>query len=67
MFGLLGWLFGASFVSAIAALVTQALYNAIVPEVTAATNAVRGALFTGVWGAVSGGVGRIGFKRKYKE
>lgn len=66
MFGLLGWLFGASFVSAIAALVTQALYNAIVPEITAVTAAARGALFTGVWGAVSGGVGRIGFKRKYK-
>ena len=67
MFGLLGWLFGASFISAIASWLVVQIYNALIPEITAATAAVRGALYTAVWGAVTGGVGMLGFKRKVRK
>lgn len=67
MFGLLGWLFGGSFVAAILALLTQAIYNAIVPEINAATNAVRATLFTGIWAGTTGFVGRYGFRRQMRS
>ena len=67
MFGLLGWLFGASFVSAIAAILSKFIYDAIVPEITAATNAARSALFTSVWAGVTGAVGQYGFKRQVRK
>ncbi len=64
MFGLLGWLFGASAVSALLAILSKAVFNAIVPEITAATAAARGALFTAVWAGTTGVVGHLGFNRK---
>ncbi len=67
MFGLLGWLFGASFISAIAAWFVTRLYDALVPEVTAVAVAARSALFTSVWAAVTGGVGQIGFRRSVRS
>ena len=67
MFGLLGWLFGGSFVAALLAMLTQAIYNAVVPEVTAASNAIRATLFTSVWAGTTGFVGRYGFKRQMRQ
>ena len=64
MFGLLGWLFGASAVSAILAVLSKAIFNAVVLETTAATAAARGALFTAIWGGTTGVVGHFGFNRK---
>ncbi len=63
MFGFLGWLFGASFISAIFSWLALFLWKALVPEVTAAADAVRSAIYAGVWGVVTAGIGQLGFKR----
>ncbi len=59
MFGFLGWLFGAGFVSAIASFLSVLLMKALMPELVALRMAVTAA----IWGTAMSGLGGIGFKR----